>query len=100
MAEELWAPFANNLDRWLASFTDKEVKLIRGYTSMEQEQEFIDNLSRRDPAALPWTSAEDSPYPDGLAATVVIPQTMMKRMAVKPVSSMKKPVVQKRLQGV
>ena len=79
MAEELWAPFANNLDRWLASFTDKEVKLIRGYTSMEQEQEFIDNLSRRDPAALPWTSAEDSPYPDGLAATVVIPQTMMKR---------------------
>jgi len=78
MADALWEPFANNLERWLDSLGSK-VRLIRGYTSMEQEQQIIDNLASRDPAALPWTSAEESPYPDGLAATVLIPEQDMSR---------------------
>lgn len=78
MAEALWEPFANNLDRWLQAL-GPQVKLVRGYTPPEQEQKIIDTLAFRDPGALPWTSAEDSPYPDGLAATVFIPQAVMER---------------------
>ena len=78
MPDELWEPFSNNLDRWLGSL-GSQVRLIRGHTSLEQEQQIIDNLAARDPAALPWASAEDSPYPDGLAATVFIPEEMMTR---------------------
>jgi hypothetical protein len=69
---ELWAPFADNLERWIDSI--EKARVVRGFTSLEDEQHLIDTLARRDPAALPWQSAEDSPYPYGVAATVSIPE--------------------------
>lgn len=82
---ELWAPFANNLERWIDSIGPK-ARLVRGFTPPEQEQQIIDTLARRDPAAIPWQSAEDSPYVYGVAATVSIPERDIPRAMRSAVS--------------
>ena len=79
---ELWAPFANNLERWIDSIGPK-ARLVRGFTPPEQEQQIIDTLARRDPAAIPWQSAEDSPYVYGVAATVSIPERDIPKRCVR-----------------
>ena len=76
MADTLWEPFENNLQRWVDSL---DGRIIRGVTTPEQEQQIIDNIRSTNPAGVPWATAEESPYVDGLAATVVIPPRNMDR---------------------
>jgi len=82
---ELWAPFADNLERWIDSM-GPTARLVRGVTPPEQEQAIIDALARRDPAAIPWKSADDSPYVYGVAATVSIPEKDLPRALRSAVS--------------
>ena len=83
MADTLWEPFENNLHRWV---DDVGGNIIRDVTSLEQEQQIIDGIRATNPAGIPWSTAEESPYVDGLAATVHIPPHKMeraKRIAVR-----------------
>ena len=76
MADTLWEPFENNLHNWI---DDIGGSIVRGVTSPEQEQQIIDGIRATNPAGVPWTTAEESPYVDGLAATVHIPPDKMER---------------------